>query len=147
MATGQIPDPYNNFNFLVEIDGITRAAFHECSGLDSTIDVIEHREGGENTTLRKLPGMTKYSNLVLKRGMTEDPELYEWHNQWVTGDPAAKRKNGSIVLLDRQGNEKVRWNFVRAWPAKWTGPSLTAEGNDVAIEQLDLAHEGLVRAR
>lgn len=91
--------------------------------------------------------MTKYSNLVLKRGMTEDPELYEWHNQWVTGDPAAKRKNGSIVLLDRQGNEKVRWNFVRAWPAKWTGPSLTAEGNDVAIEQLDLAHEGLVRAR
>lgn len=144
--TGNRVDPYGNFNFHVEIDGITRAAFHECSGLDSTIDVIEHREGGENTTPRKLPGMTKYSNIVLKRGITDDTQLYDWHREWITGDPNAKRKNGSIVLLDRQGNEKVRWNFERAWPAKWTGPSLTAEGNDVAIEQLDLAHEGLVRA-
>ena len=145
MTTGQIPDPYNNFNFLVEIDGIARAAFHECSGLDSTIDVIEHREGGENTTLRKLPGMTKYSNIVLKRGITDDKELYDWHHQWVTGDRRAERKNGSIVLLDRTGKETARWDFVRAWPTKWTGPSLTAEGNDVAIEQLDLAHEGLSR--
>lgn len=144
MATGQIPDPYNNFNFLVEIDGITRAAFHECSGLDSTIDVIEHREGGENTTPRKLPGLTKFSNLVLKRGITDDLQLYDWHRKAIDGD--IQRKNGSIVLLDRSGNEVTRWNFVRAWPAKWTGPSLSAEGNDVAIEQLDLAHEGLVRA-
>ena len=69
MATGQIKDPFGNYNFLVELDGITRAAFQECSGFDSTIDVIEHREGGENTTLRKLPGMTKYSNIVLKWGI------------------------------------------------------------------------------
>lgn len=143
MATGGIPDPFNNFNFLVEIDGIARAAFHECSGLDSSIDVIEHREGGENITLRKLPGMTKYSNIVLKRGITDDKDLYSWHLQAVRGD--VTRKNGSIVLLDRAGQEKARWNFVRAWPAKWTGPSLTAEGNDLAIEQLDLAHEGIER--
>jgi phage tail-like protein len=143
MPTGQIPEPFNNFNFLVEIDGITRAAFHECSGLDSTIDVIEHREGGENVTLRKLPGMTKYSNIVLKRGITDDQELYKWHLEAIKGN--VKRQNGSIVLLDRGGQEKARWNFVRAWPAKWTGPSLTAEGNDVAIEQLDLAHEGIER--
>lgn len=145
MTTSQTPDPYNNFNFLVEIDGITRAAFHECSGLDSTIDVIEHREGGENLTPRKLPGMTKYSNIVLKRGITDDNELYDWHRKAILGE--IERKNGSIILLDRQGQEKVRWNFVRAWPTKWTGPSLTAEGNDVAIEQLDLAHEGLERAK
>jgi len=144
MATGQIPDPYNNFNFHVEIDGITRAAFHECSGLDSTIDITEYREGGENTTLRKLPAMTKYSNLVLKRGITDDLELYKWHRLAIDGD--IQRKNGSIVLLDRSGKETTRWNFERAWPAKWTGPSLSAEGNDVAIEQLDLAHEGLKRA-
>lgn len=143
MATGAIPEPFNNFNFLVEIDGITRAAFHECSGLDSTIDVIEHREGGENITPRKLPGMTKYSNIVLKRGITDDKELYSWHLKAIRGE--VTRKNGSIVLLDRAGVEKARWNFVRAWPSKWTGPSLTAEGNDVAIEQLDLAHEGLER--
>jgi phage tail-like protein len=144
MATGVTQDPFNNFNFLVEIDSITRAAFHECSGLDSTIDVIEHREGGENTTPRKLPGQTKYGNIVLKRGITDDRQLYDWHRRAIRGE--LERKNGSIVLLDRGGKEIARWNFVRAWPAKWTGPSLSAEGNDVAIEQLDLAHEGIERA-
>lgn len=146
MATGQRIDPHGNYNFLVEIQGITRAAFQEASGFDSSIDVVEHREGGENTTLRKLPAMTKYSNISLKWGTTDDRELYDWHRQWVTGDPAAQRQNGSIVLLDRQGQEKVRWNFFNAWPAKWTGPSFNAEGNDVSIETLELAHEGLERA-
>jgi phage tail-like protein len=144
MATAAIPDPYNNFNFLVEIDGIARAAFQECSGFDSTVDVIDHREGGENTTLRKLPGLTKYSNIVLKRGITDDRQLYDWHRRIVRGD--LERKNGSIVLLDRRGQEVARWNFVRAWPSKWDGPDLSAEGNDVAIETLELAHEGVERA-
>jgi len=144
MATGQIPDPYGAYNFLVEIDGITRAAFHECSGFDSTVDVIEHREGGENTTLRKLPGMTKYSNIVLKWGITDDRDLYDWHRQVVRGD--IQRRNGSVVLLNRRGEETARWNFVRAWPSKWDGPDLNAEGTDVAIETLELAHEGVERA-
>jgi phage tail-like protein len=142
--TGQRIDPFLNFNFLVEIDGISRAAFQEASGFDSTIDVIEHREGGDNITPRKLPGMTKYSNIVLKRGITDDVELYEWHRQTVQGN--VQRRNGSIVLLDRQGVEQVRWNFVSAWPTKWDGPDLNAEGNDVAIETLELAHEGVERA-
>ena len=143
MATGDIPDPFGNYNFLVEIDGISRGAFHECSGFDSTIDVIEHREGGDNTTLRKLPGMTKYSNLVLKWGITDDTELYEWHREAVNG--TVSRRNGSIVLLGRAGEEVARWNFVRAWPTKYDGPDLNAEGNDIAIETLELAHEGVVR--
>ena len=143
MAVGDIKDPYANFNFLVEIDGITRAAFHQASGFDSTIDVIEHREGGENTTVRKLPGMAKFSNIQLRWGMTDDKQLYEWHRQAVQGD--VQRKNGSIVLLNRKREEVARWNFVRAWPAKYHGPDLTAEGNDVAIEMLELAHEGLER--
>jgi phage tail-like protein len=143
MATGDIPDPFGNYNFLVEIDGITRAAFQEVSGFDSTIDVIEHREGGENTTLRKLPGMTKYSNISLKWGITDDMDLYTWHRQTVQGQ--LERKNGSIVLLGRDGQEVVRWNFIRAWPTKYDGPDLNAEGNDVAIETLELAHEGLER--
>lgn len=144
MATGDIKDPFVNFNFLVEIDGITRAAFQECSGFDATIDVIEHREGGENTTLRKLPGMTKYSNIQLKWGMTDDRDLYDWHQRIVQGD--IERKNGSIILFDRKGDEVARWNFFRAWPTKYDGPDLNAEGNDVAIEMLELVHEGLQRA-
>lgn len=144
MATRK--DPLVNFNFLVEIDGITRAAFHEAGGLDSSVEVIEHREGGENITTRKLPGQVKFSAISLKWGMSDDVELYAWHRMWVTGDPAAPRKNGSIVLLDRQGQEKARWNFFNAWPSKWTGPSFNAESNDIAIETLELAHEGVVRA-
>lgn len=143
MATGDIKDPFGNYNYFVELDGITRAAFQECSGFDSTIDVIDYREGGENTTLRKLPGMTKYSNITLKWGITDDTELYDWHRQTVQGD--IERKNGSIVLLDRKGEEVVRWNFLRAWPTKWDGPDLNAEGTDVAIEMLEIAHEGVVR--
>src|SRR5688500_13326708 len=144
MATGARVDPHVNFNFLVELDGITRAAFQEVSGFDSTIDVIEHREGGENTTPRKLPGMTKHSNIVLKYGMSvDDGGLYAWHRDAVRG--TLVRRSGSIVLLDRTGQEVARWNFTRAWPSKWDGPDLTAEGNDVAIDTLELTHEGVER--
>jgi phage tail-like protein len=143
MANGVIADPFGNYNFLIELDGISRGAFQECSGFDSTIDVIEHREGGENTTLRKIPGMTKYSNITLKWGMTDGRELYDWHQQIVDGE--IQRKNGSIVLLDRRGEEVARWDFERAWPTKYDGPDLNAEGNDVAIEMLELAHEGVKR--
>src|SRR4029453_4543255 len=144
MATGQITDPYGSYNFHVEIDGIRRAAFQQCSGFDSTVDVDEYREGGENTTVRKLPGITKYSNISLKWGMTDDRELYDWHRRGVQG--VIERKNGSIVLLDRRGQEVARWNFVRAWPTKWDGADLDAEKSDAAIETLELAHEGVARA-
>lgn len=136
-------DPSSNYNFHVEIDGISRASFHECSGLDSTIDVIEHREGGWNTSPRKLPGQTKHANIVLKWGLSTDRDLVDWHQKIVEGE--IDRRNGSIVLLDRRGQETARWNFVRAWPSKYTAPSLSAEGNDVAIETLELAHEGVKR--
>jgi phage tail-like protein len=106
--------------------------------------VIEYREGGENTTVRKLPGMTTYNNITLQRGVTDDMDLYQWHRQAIQGN--VERKNGSIVLLDRSGQEVARWNFVRAWPTKWTGPSLNAEGTEVAIDSFELAHEGVERA-
>jgi phage tail-like protein len=144
--TGQRVDPFGSFDFLVEIGGIARAFFAEASGLDSTIDVVEYREGGDNPTTRKLPGRTKYSNIVLKHGTTTDRELFDWHQQWVKGDSAAQRQTGSIVLLDRQGVERVRWNFSNAWPVKWTGPTFNAKATETAIETLELAHEGVERA-
>ena len=144
MATGQRVDPFGSFNFLVEIDGISRGAFQSVSGFDSTIDVVEHREGGENTTTRKLPGLTKYSNITLKWGITDDRQLYDWHRDAVLGN--VQRKNGSIVLLDDTGEEKVRWNFREGWPTKWTAPTFNATGTEVAIETLEIAHEGMERA-
>lgn len=137
-------DPHVNFNFLVEIDGIARGAFQEVSGLDSTIDVIEHREGGDNLTPRKFPGQTKFSNITLKWGMVDDRELYDWHMAAASG--RVSRRNGSVVLMGHDGHEVARWNFFNAWPSKWTGPDLNAEGNDIAIETLEIVHEGLERA-
>ena len=143
MAGNRI-DPYMKYNFLVEIDGITQCAFKEVSGLDSTTDPVEYREGGENTTMRKLPGKTKYSDISLKWGMTDSQEFYDWRRGVIDG--AIERKNGSIILLDDQGKEQMRWNFVNAWPSKWEGPGFDASANDVAIESITLAHEGVERA-
>ena len=144
MPTGTRVDPYRNFNFLVEIDGISQGRFAECSGFGASNDPIEYREGGDNRTVRKLPGMTKYPNIVLKWGLTDSDELYKWWKSIMNGK--VDRRNGSIILLDTEGNEKVRWNFFNAWPTKWDGPDFNAKGNDVAIETLELANEGTERA-
>ncbi len=86
MPTGTRVDPYKSYNFLVELDGITRAGFRECSGLDSSQDPIEYREGNEKPlTARKLPGLNKYSNVTLKWGITDSMELADWH-QLVVDD-------------------------------------------------------------
>jgi phage tail-like protein len=144
MPTGQRNDPYRSFRFRVEIDGLTVAGFREASGLDTTTDVIEYREGSEPATIRKLPGLTKFSNITLKRGVTDDDQLVKWRQQVVDG--TIVRKSGSIVVMDQDGSEKLRWNFQEGWPTKWTGPSFNATGNEVAIETLEIAHEGLKKA-
>lgn len=144
MPTGSRNDPYRAYNFLVEIDGITRAGFRECSGLDSTQDPIDYREGNERYNTRKLPGLVKHSNITLKWGITDDPELWNWRKDAMVGKVV--RRNGSIVLLSESGEEKGRWNFREGWPSKWTGPTFNATGNEVGIETLEIVHEGLDRA-
>jgi phage tail-like protein len=144
VAAGDRTDPYRSYNFLVEIDGITRAGFRECSGLDSTTSVIEYREGNDRQlSSRKLPGPVSFPNITLSRGITDDAQLWEWRLQVTQG--TVSRRNGSIVLLDDAGEEKLRWNFREGWPASWSGPSFDATGSDVAIEELEIAHEGLTR--
>jgi phage tail-like protein len=130
MPTGDRKDPFRGFNFKLEIDGISRNGFRECSGLDASSDPIEYREGN--------------SNISLKGGMTDDHSLWDWRKKVIEGK--TERKNGSIVLMDEAGEEKLRWNFVNAWPTKWTGPSFNATANELAIESLDIAHEGVTKA-
>ena len=144
MSVGARVDPYRNFNFLVEIDGITQAGFSDVTGFDITVEPIEYREGGQVTSARKIPGMAKYGNITLKRGITDSAELYEWLRQVATG--VIERRNGSIILLDLKGQEKLRWNFFEAWPTKWDGPDFSAKGNEVAIETLELVVERVERA-
>jgi len=143
-TTGQRIDPYRDFKFLVELDGITQASFTECSGLGATTEVIEMREGGDNTTVRKLPGKTTYKNITLKWGLTDSTELWAWRQQVIDGNVV--RKNGSVVVYDLANHVEVaRWNFFSAWPTDWEGPAFNAKGTDIAIDTLVLAHEGITR--
>ncbi len=142
-------DPYKNYNFKIDCDGIIRGACKECSGLDSTTESIDYREGGENTTIHKLPGKTTFSEVTLKRGITDSDDLWEWRKMVVDGNEGkgkkTMRRNVSIFLLNDKGEEILRWNLTDAWPSKWEGPSLDATANDVAFETLTLTHEGISR--
>jgi phage tail-like protein len=142
MATDKRTDPFRGFNFRVEIDGITAAAFSEVSGLTAEGDPTEYREGTDATnTVRKLPGLRKYPNLVFKRGYVRDDQLWRWYQRIANGEP--DRRNGSVVLMNEAHQDVLRWNFENAWINKIEGPSLKAMGNEVVIESMELSHEGL----
>jgi phage tail-like protein len=135
-------DPYLNFNFRVEIDGLQVAGFSEARLPEGRIEVVAYREGTDKTAAaRLLPGRVEFGPVVLRRGFAGDPALFAWWNDVVHGNMA--RRNVSIVLLDEQRQEVARWLVRRAWPSKWTGPELRGLGNEVAIEELELAHEGI----
>ncbi|MEA2176337.1 MAG: hypothetical protein QOD00_3929 [Blastocatellia bacterium] len=145
MPTGKRNDPFRSYNFLVELDGISQASFQECSGLDTSTDVIDYRQGNDPQHARKLAGLNKYTPITLRRGITDSDELWKWRQTAIDGNP--ERKNGSIVLLDQTGKEQLRWNFIAAWPSKWTGPSFNAATSAVAIEALEITHEELRKAK
>ena len=145
MAVGERKDPYLAFNYLVEIDGVVRAGFSEVTGLQAEVEVKDYREGGVNEYMHRLPGPIRYpSNLILKYGLTDDDELWTWHQDVTQGK--IERKNGSVVLLDNAHEEKRRWDFVQAYPVRWSGPELRAGTAGVAVETLELAHNGLMKA-
>ncbi|MCC6192605.1 MAG: phage tail protein [Anaerolineales bacterium] len=149
MPTGSRTDPLVGYHFHVEIDGISQAQFRECTGLDSENEIIEYKEAGTGgqTIIRKQPGALKWSNLELKRGITDIMELWEWRKLVEQGKVNDARKNGSVVLYNQANEEIARWNFVDGWPSKISGPQAKADGNEVAIEALTIAHEGLERVK
>jgi phage tail-like protein len=144
MPTGTRNDPYRGFNFLVEIDGINQGGFQEVGGLDASTAAVDYREGTDPAHSRKLTGLNTYSPITLKRGITDTDELWKWRQTVIDGQTV--RKNGSIVLRDETGTEKLRWNFFAAWPSKWTGPALSAGTAAVAVESLEITHEELKKA-
>ena len=138
-------DPLRNFRFRVEIDGLQSAGFTEVQGLTATTDVIEYREGNDPPHMRKLSGLTKYSNVILKRGMTTSLELYNWYRQITSGQLANSRKQVVVVLQDESGADLARFVVHEAWPVKFDAPDFNAKGNEVAIESFELANEGIER--
>jgi len=142
MATGTRNDPYRAFNFRIEIDNLTVGAFSECSGLSSDGDAVDYREGTDiPLNVRKLVGLRKYANIMLKRGYTQNTELWDWYTNIVNGIP--DRRNGTIILMDEARNDVMRWNIENAWINKIEGPSFKANGNEIAMESVELVHEGL----
>jgi len=136
-------DPYQGFNFIIEIEGILAGGFSECTGLTVETEFLDYREGGVNGFIHRFPGPTKYPPLVLKHGLTQINGLWTWHQdviQWKV-----ERKNGTIYLLNKQGLPVMWWDFKEAYPTKYTGPDLRAESGAVAFESVELAHRGLSR--
>ena len=138
-------DPYTSFNFLVEIEGIISAGFSDISGLQIETEVEEFREGGVNNYVHKLPKLTKYGNLTLKHGMTDQDKLWNWYKDVIRGK--INRTNVTIFLQDITGKTLMHWEFSNAYPVKWTGPELKADSNTVAFETLELAHNGLAQQK
>ena len=135
-------DHIGNHNFKVEIEGVTTAAFSECSGAEVIVEVIETLDGDDATT-RKRPGRIHYSNIVLTRGYTNSTELWDWVKAVLDGK--VERKSGSIILLDDAHDEISRYNFFEAWPARWKGFEFDRSGTDASIEVLEIAVEKLER--
>lgn len=138
-------DPYRNFRFRVELDGIETAAFSEATVPDSSTDAVDYREGTDPTHQRKLSGLTKFGNVTLKKGITDNMDLYDWRKSVEQSGAKGARKNMSLILIDEEGNDKSRWNIVEAWPTKYDPSDFSAKGNEVLIETLEIVHEGITR--
>lgn len=136
--------PIKNFRFRLEVDGLDVAGFSEVTGFDATVDVIEYRNGDDPlATPMKAPGLTKYSNITLKWGVTDSLELYNWIQDIING--TIEKKTVTITALDDLGEAGASWQLREAWPVKYTAPDFNGLGSEVAMESLELAHEGLTR--
>lgn len=141
---GERHDPLPSYTFRVEIDGIASASFREVSGLRCETEVVEFREGGESSTIRLLPGLSRCGPITLKRGFTGDAELWNWYNQVFEGSPV--RKNGSVIILDNSGTERARYNFFDAWPVSYSIGEFDAGSKGVLVETVEIAVERIVYA-
>ncbi|ABU58891.1 MULTISPECIES: phage tail protein [Roseiflexus] len=134
-------EAYPSYRFYVEIAGVPHAVFTEVSGLQVETEITEYEEGGNNDFVHRLPGRTKIGNITLKRGMTSSNELLQWFLKIARG--SIDRRNVTVIMYDSAGKELFRWNFIEAYPIKWTGPQFTAASTEAAVETLELTHNGM----
>ncbi|HWX65692.1 MAG TPA: phage tail protein [Rhodanobacter sp.] len=151
-------DPLLNHNFLISLIDTSSllsvigtiaskvldsavGGFSECTGIEMAMAPEEYKEGGRNGGLLKFPTRVTWSNLTLKRGLANSTELWDWHYGFAIGE--GQRRDGMITLLDEQRSTRCIWYFTRGLPIKYTGPALNATQNNVAIETIEIAHEGL----
>lgn len=141
MSVSERADPFLDARFLIEIDSLVVAGFSEVSGLEVELETEEYAEGGVNTYTHSLPKQFDYPNLVLERGVTDSRTLWQWVEDALNG--RIERKNVRVILLDSVGQERWGWEFREAYPVKWAGPELDADRASVAVETLELTHNGI----
>jgi phage tail-like protein len=142
-------DPLVSAWFSIDFQGQVTGAFRECSGFGSENEVVEHKASGPKGELviQKVPGRLKWNNITLKRGVTDAMDMWKWRQLIEEGKVKDARKNGSITMYDTAGQAVAKWDLVNAWPAKLTGPTSNANANELAIEELELTHEGYKRTQ
>ena len=158
-SVGSRSDPIKGYNFLISlldtsstlalavnigllaITNVAVGGFSECSGLEMSLDIEEYKEGGRNGEILKFPTRVKWSNITLKKGVGANTALWDWHYGFVEG--TGKRRDGIIILQDDQHTPHNIWYFRRGLPLKYTGPTMNASQNSVAIESIEISHEGL----
>lgn len=142
-------DPLVSAWFAIEFQDQIVGAFRECTGLGSENEVVEYKASGKDGKfiIHKVPGRMKWNNITLKRGITDAMDMWKWRALVEEGKIDDARKNGAVVMYDQTGKEVARWRFERAWPSKLTGPAANAGNNEVAIEELEITHEGYKREK
>jgi phage tail-like protein len=134
-------DPYGAYNFRVTTDGL-EASFAEVQLPTAEIEVVEYREGGDRTNdVRRLPGVTKYTNLVLKRGLVGSTDLWAWFAAISRGD--VQRRTVVVTVLNERRDPVLTYTLRNCLPVKYVGPTLQAAASEVAIEEVALLVEGM----
>ncbi|CAB5669338.1 conserved hypothetical phage tail region protein [Delftia tsuruhatensis] len=148
MAT-QLTNPYRGFRFRVEISGIQIASFSEATVPDITIETVDYREGTDPVYKRPLSGLSTYGRLTLKKGLTDSMDLYNWHQLVAQkgSTTSGAQKNISLILMDAEGNDKVRWNVINAWPTKYEASGLNAASTEVMVETFEVVLDYMQRVK
>ena len=135
-------EPTIGHNFGIEVEAIVQGVFSECSGISGEVKIEQYEQGGETATTRKLPGRASFGNVTLKRGVTHDRKMLKWFLDVTLG--TFKRNDITIIAFDREGKPIQRWTLRRAFPVKYSAPPMQASGNQVDVESVEFAHEGVI---
>jgi phage tail-like protein len=146
-SSGRDTDPLVGFNFRLEIEGKMTGYFTEVAGIGSENEIVEQKvvdkKGRE--LVQKVPGRLKWGDVTLKRGITQDMEIWDWRKMVEDGKMKDSRTNCSIIMMDRDYTDVARWDLVNAWPSKVSGPSIKSDSNEFGIEEVVIVHEGMIR--
>jgi phage tail-like protein len=134
--------------FSLEVDSVHMGFFRECSGIGTESEVVEHIVVNDKGAqiVQKVPGKAKWTDITLKKSLDGAKDLWNWRKQVLDGEYDKFRRHGSIVLYDSKNKETARWNFLNGWPSVWKGSDLSSSSDEVATEEVTIAHEGLERA-